>query len=75
MSASSLASDWSATKPGVKGPTSDARQQVADQGRDAQAVRRHPEGEGEHDADHEGGDERRVVLHLSGSGSGVGRRA
>ena len=50
---------------GRERPDRDARQQVADQGRGAQAVRRHPEGEGEHDADHEGGDERRVVLHRS----------
>ena len=60
---------------GRERPDRDACQQVADQRRGAQAVGCHPEGEGQHDADHEGGDERRVVLHLSGSGSGVGRRA
>ena len=38
ISASSVASAWSATKPGVNGPTGDAGEQIADQRRDPQAL-------------------------------------
>ena len=63
ISASSLAMPWSATKPGVNGPTSDAREQIADQRRDPQPLRHRAEDEGEHEAGDDRGDERRVMRH------------
>ena len=63
ISASSVASDWSATKPGVNGPTSDAGEQIADQRRDAEAVGEGAEDEGEPEAGDDGGDKRRIVRH------------
>ena len=60
------AASWSATKPGVNGPISDARQQIADQRR-AQAVGDRAEQEGEHEPGHDGGDQRRVVRHQPAS--------
>ena len=63
ISASSPASAWSATKPGVNGPTSDARQQIADERRQPQPIGERAEHEGQHEAGDDGGDQRRVVRH------------
>ena len=63
ISASSGASDWSATKPGVNGPIDDAGGEIADERRDAQPVGERAEDEGQRDAGDDGGDERRRVRH------------
>ena len=70
-SASSGASAWSATKPGVCGPTHDAGEEVAPERRNAQPIGDGAEYEGQPEARHDRGDERRLMRH-AGRGFPVG---
>ena len=48
-------------------PDQNPGEQVADQRRELEAMHQHAEGEGEHEADSEGGNERRDMRHVTGS--------
>ncbi len=63
ISASCGASVWSATKPGRERAGDDARDQVAHQRRQPQALREQAEHEGQHEAHAQQGDQRGVVGH------------
>ncbi len=52
-------------KAGRERPDQDAGEQIADERRDAQALRERAKHEGEHETGDEGGDQRRVMMHGS----------